>query len=175
MKTVTEMNKRITTSQLSELRKAKSVSFTNTLLESGGYPIDILEVESINYPNFNLENIAELNQLVAQDSIDYFTLAKLLYESLPLNRKQASDNLFWSYLNLTQFFPLIQKVENSRISSDLEDEEKCLKILDKYFIISTPSQNGLIKSLTAGLWWSVHLTVDESLADKYYYSRIFLS
>ncbi len=172
---VTEMNKRITTEQLSELRGIKSISFINTLLESGGYPLNILDVETIDYPSFDLESNNKYKELATQDSIDYFALARLLYESLSLTSKQASDNLFWSYLNLTKFFPLIQKVEKSKISNDLEDDEKSQKILDNYFLIPTLSQNTLIKSFTAGLWWSIHLTIDDSLNDKYYYSKVFLS
>src|SRR5690606_13356230 len=60
------------------------------------------------------------------------------------------------------------------INSD-EDEDQLVSKFEQLFLAIKPSQNNLIQSAIAGLWWAVHLTVDVNSKDKYYYTKIFLS
>jgi hypothetical protein len=69
----------------------------------------------------------------------------------------------------------INKPEEESVDEDVEEFDS--REIDRYFISLESSQNSLIKSPIAGLWWAIELTIDldPKSEDKYYYSKIFLS
>ncbi len=112
------------------------------------------------------------------DRKNEFNLAKLLFENIRLNRSQAANNQYWTYLNINWFFKFIYERWINQVkgeSIEIDYDEYNSKEIDRYFISLEPSQNSLIQSPIAGLWWAIELTIDESLEDKYHYSKIFLS
>lgn len=129
-------------------------------------------VDDPDYPVLKEESVQAFYKSFKDDPKDEFSLAKILYEAIPLDPNQAANNLFWLYLNLDVFFNYIKE---RWIQKWEEDEEKLLNELEKFFLSLEPSQNSLIKSPIAGLWWAIHLTIDKTLTDQYYYSEIFLS
>jgi len=61
-------------------------------------PFDFKDIDierSVNYPNISDELINKFNQSYQTNPRDEFTLAKLLYEAIPINRVEASNPLFW--------------------------------------------------------------------------------
>ncbi|ARV16639.1 DUF6339 family protein [Polaribacter sp. SA4-12] len=129
-------------------------------------------VEDSDYPELLETKINEFYESFDNNPKDEFSLAKILYEGLQINENQASNNLFWLYLNLGPFFSFIK---NRWIQKWNENDEKLRNDLERFLLSIEPSHNSLIKSPIAGLWWAIHLTIDHSLEDKYYYSKVFLS
>ena len=171
------MSKIFTTESLSLLREEfKNYADLNDFLnkyKNETYDFSLLPIiDDPEYPIFKEASKQEFYNSFKNNQKDEFSLAKILYEALPLEANQASNNLYWLYLNLDSFFGYIKE---RWIQKWDEDEEKLMSELEKFFLSLEPSQNSLIKSPIAGLWWAIHLTVDESLTDKYYYSKIFLS
>jgi hypothetical protein len=128
--------------------------------------------EDLDYPSLDEVVIEEFYRAYKNNTKDEFSLAKILYEALPLDSNQASNNLFWLYLNLSSFFSYIKE---RWIQKWNEEDDKLINDIERFFLSLEPSQNSLMKSPIAGLWWAIHLTIDETLEDKYYYSKIFLS
>jgi hypothetical protein len=170
------MSKILTIQGLTELRKEFRESGDNLFL--GKYSYDDFDTSKLqlldapDYPKLSTYTIEKFFEIFKDDSKNEFELAKILHEGLPLSRVQASNNLFWVYLNLTHFFRYIKK-KWVRLK---EDEEELVETdIEKFFLSLEPSQNSLIKSPIAGLWWAIEITKDDSLQDPYHYSRIFLS
>ena len=101
-----------------------------------------------------------------------FEAGKLLFETLKLNPKQASDIGFWTYHNHYTFYKYIAK----RWGDVWNDEKKVIDpstyIID-HWIQSNSSQAGLIRYPISGLWWSFYLTIDNERNDKYELTRLF--
>lgn len=129
-------------------------------------------VDNNNYPSISKNSVDEFYTAYRNSPKDEFSLAKILYESLELDRSQASNNLYWLYLNFKDFFSYIKERWVQKLD---EDAELTTDQIEKFFLSLEPSQNSLLKSPIAGLWWAIHLTIDDSLEDKYYYSKIFMS
>ncbi|WP_139062207.1 DUF6339 family protein [Ochrovirga pacifica] len=171
------MSKLITTESLTSLRQEfKNYNELNNFLIK--FQNDQFDFNSINYTeddNYPVIDKSSLDLFYSkynENQKDEFSLAKIIYESLPLDRVQASNNLFWLYLNLDPFFKYIK---DRWIKKWEEDDKKQKDEIERFFLSIEPSQNSLIKSPIAGLWWAIHLTIDETLSDKYFYSKIFLS
>lgn len=167
-----KMSKAINTVALSRLRELSEDEIHN-LLKFDEFSFNGYEVESINNPDMDMSNAESFYYQFAIDESNEFELAKIIYESLPMTREQASNNKYWTYLNLKYFFRYIK--ERWLLKSKSIDEVTTKDFSDA-FLITQSSQNTLIKAPVAGLWWAVHLTIDPSnTEDKYYYTRIFLS
>jgi hypothetical protein len=171
------MSKIFTTESLSLLRdEFKNYKELDHFLDKyKNETFDFSSLQLVNdpdYPVLKEESVQAFYQSFKDDPKDEFSLAKILYEAIPLDPNQAANNLFWLYLNLDVFFNYIKE---RWIQKWEEDEEKLLNELEKFFLSLEPSQNSLIKSPIAGLWWAIHLTIDKTLTDQYYYSKIFLS
>lgn len=148
----------------------------NYLQNFSGRKFDFSGIELIDAPEYPDPSDEALNRFYLSfrnDPKSEFELARILYENLNLTPAQAANNQYWVYLNLNFFFEYIKQrwLKGSFASSGgLEANE-----IDRYFLTLESSQNSLIRSPIAGLWWSIHLTFDYSKDDKYYYSKIFLS
>ncbi len=170
------MSKILTIQGLTELRREFRESGDKLFL--GKYSEDDFDISKLqlidapDYPKVSAYTIEKFYEIFEADTKNEFELAKILHEGLPLSRVQASNNLFWVYLNFTHFFRYIKK-KWVRLK---EDEEELVETdIEKFFLSLEPSQNSLIKSPIAGLWWAIEITKDDSLQDPYYYSRVFLS
>lgn len=173
------MSKLLTTESLSLLRdEFKNYEELEDFLakyENEEFDFNSVRLEdNPDYPSFPEDKINDFNKIFKNNPKDEFSLAKILYEALPLNAAQASNNLYWLYLNLGPFFSYIKERWIQKWDEDVE-EVKLKNEIERFILSLEPSQNSLIKSPIAGLWWAIHLTIDESLDDKYYYSKIFLS
>lgn len=167
------MSKRITTESLTLLRKNFRDDI-ETIISKDEFDITKIEIQNVKYPTIKENNQSDFYNQFYLDSKNEFALAKIIYESLDLTEQQASDNLYWIYLNLNYFFKYIKERWVERENDD--DDEKLSKRFENFFLALRSSQNNLIKSPIAGLWWSIHLTLDVNHPKgKYYYSKIFLS
>lgn len=171
------MSKIFTTESLSLLRDEfkNYEEIDNFLAKYKDETFDFSSVELVYDPDYPILSADAVNKFYVafkNNAKDEFSLAKILYEALPLEPNQASNNLFWLFLNLSSFFSYIKERWIQKWS---EDEEKLVNELERFFLSLESSQNSLLKSPIAGLWWAIHLTIDDTLSDKYYYSKIFLS
>lgn len=172
-KILTHMSKQITANSLTSLRnQLNNIEDENNAKElylSGTFPIDELEIVDVNYPL--IMNKEEL-KCALKSEMDEFSLAKIIHESLRLTKQQASNNLYWTYLNLTLFYERLRDDTLNQIEG--KSVENISQILIKNILIVKPSQNHLITSQFAGLWWAIEMTKDTSRSDEYYYSKLFL-
>lgn len=171
------MSKVLTVNGLTELRREFRESGDKLFLSkynSDEFDISKLQLlDAPDYPKMSSNVVYKFYQALSANPKNEFELARILHEGLPLSRIQASNNLFWVYLNLTYFFQYIKK---RWIKLKEDKEELTGDGIEKFFLALEPSQNSLIKSPVAGLWWAIEMTKDESLTDDpYKYSSIFLS
>lgn len=166
------MSKAIKTIALSKLRELSDDEI-HDLLKFDEFPLNGYDVDHINNPDLDLSDVESFYSQFDRDLSNEFELARILYESLPMTREQASNNKYWTYLNLKYFYKYIKKRWLLR-SKDID--EVTAKDFSDLFLIMQPSQNTLMRAPVAGLWWAVHLTIDPSnIEDQYYYTKIFLS
>jgi hypothetical protein len=102
-----------------------------------------------------------------------YEAAILLYDAYKeISPIIASNRCFWIYLTHVDLSRYVRKVwpDLEKISSD-SDRKKYIR--DHWLI----SPNGLMRTTLMNLWWSVYLTIDESLGDdhKYDLTKIFFS
>jgi hypothetical protein len=116
-------------------------------------------------------NLVE-EMIEAFESENEFEAGKLLFESLNLNPKQASDIGFWTYHNHYTFYQYISKRWGD-IWNDQKNVENPSSYVVNHWIQSNSSQGELIDYPISGLWWSFYLTVDEERDDKYELTKIF--
>lgn len=88
-----------------------------------------------------------------------FQSAIALYEAYKdLKPLQAINSQFWESLALTDLFPYMQKRWNLAEAKDIRKS-----ILNHF----TFKSHGMMRHGLAGLWWLVHLSVDEERDNKY--------
>ena len=173
------MSKVISVPSLTALRARFSEVLSADLLRAtfSADTFDFQGVEFLDAPEFPelSEAFIEAFYTAFEDNPrDEFELARLIYEEIRITRQQASNNLFWVYVNLNYFFAYIKARWIKKFEDD--PDEVNVKEIDRFFLALESSQNSLMKSPIAGLWWAIELTIDESLEeDKYKYSRLFLS
>ncbi len=144
------------------------------ILNKNQFNFDKLRTRFVDYPDIDEASLQRFYEAFKDDPGNEFRLATILYEGLSLTRAQASNPLYWIYINLKHFFKYI--IDNNISKFVDKDTEALVHNFYRYFIDIKPSQSRLIKSEIAGLWWAVHLTIDnQHPADKYFYTKIFLS
>lgn len=144
--------------------------FANDELDLTG--IDLISAPE--YPTFTGQVVQDFYNAYAENPGDEFSLAKIIYENIRINRNLAANNRYWVYMNLTSFYRYIKDRWTNRTDDDIEVPED--REIDRFFLSLESSQNKLIKSPVAGLWWAIELTIDDTRDDDvYYYSKIFLS
>ena len=82
---------------------------------------------------------------------------------------QASDNRLWTYLTHVDLYPYMIKRWNAHIEGKAKNPEKY--IFEHWFLLSE-SQQSLMRHPLAGLWWGVHLSMDENRKNKYELTEI---
>ena len=116
-----------------------------------------------------------------------FEAAVILYESYKnLSPSIAASSVLWVYLTHVDLANYVKKVWPNLKTYDADNKKKNLKkgdprteedmkkyIRDHWLI----SPNGLMRTTLMNLWWSVYLTVDESLEDEHKYdlTKVFFS
>ena len=118
----------------------------------------------------NLKNQREDN--VVDFRTADFECAKLLYESIKITPRQAADKDFWNYLHHFDLYEYIHlrwnEIENpSRTSTE--------QYILTHWLMNNTSQKQLVFYPLTGLWWSIHLSKDDSLTDKYALSKIYFN
>lgn len=96
-----------------------------------------------------------------------FQSAIALYEAYPLTPIQASDDNLWIYLAHTELFAYVQKRFPKVLETDFFGANY---IIDHWF-----SRNKYEGNILKRHWWSVHLSIDDDLDDKYKYTKIIFS
>lgn len=95
-----------------------------------------------------------------------FQSAIALYEAYPgLSPLIASSEAFWAYLTHTELFAYVR---NRYPKADTEKAGKEY-ILDHWFF----GDKGVFRNALASLWWTIHLSVDNTRADRYELSKVF--
>lgn len=104
---------------------------------------------------------------------DDFISAIAIYEAYKnLEPIQASDERFWAYLAHVDLYQYMIKRWPKAINIE---ESNPIKYIRNHWFIGTTSQVNLMRHSLAGLWWSVHLTVDEQRTNKYELTEVLFS
>ena len=82
---------------------------------------------------------------------------------------QASDERLWTYLTHVDLFPYMIKRWSAHIERKAKNPVKY--VLEHWFLLSD-SQQSIMRHPLAGLWWGVHLSLDEKREDKYELTKI---
>lgn len=99
-----------------------------------------------------------LERMVPTTEGDYLSAIALYDAYKCLTPLQAINSQFWESLALTDLFPYMQKRWN------LAEAKNLKKSILNHF---TFKSHGLMRHGLAGLWWLVHLSVDEQRDNKY--------
>ena len=122
------------------------------------------------------EMISTFKSNLNQKSNDFrkadFECAKLLYESIKITPKQASDIDFWSYLHHFDMYKYIHLRWNEIESPSKSSRET---YINRHWLMTLSSQKHLINYPLTTLWWSIHLTIDDSMDDPYELSKIYFN
>jgi len=82
---------------------------------------------------------------------------------------QASDERLWTYLTHVDLYPYMVERWPDVYNGKASNPEKY--VLDHWFLASS-AQSNLLRHALAGLWWSVHLSIDEERQNKYELTEI---
>jgi len=123
-----------------------------------------------------------------------FENAVILYESLNLNRIQASDPRLWTYLCHVPYYTYIKKRhlprtrKNKYLDIDKfydysENEQQTIRNYIKQYFFTESDNRTLRKNALSGLWWAVELSIEpwerydgvqKISDDKYYYTKVLI-
>lgn len=124
-------------------------------------------------------NIPIINETLGEDMLDIFSsnqadsqkadfeCAKLLYENLDLSPSQAGNADFWNYLHHFDMYKYIHR--------RWKNQGNIITHIKRHWLLNLTSQKHLINFPLTTLWWSIHLTIDDSREDKYELSKIYFS
>jgi hypothetical protein len=112
-----------------------------------------------------MPNIYEPDNLSGKMRInDDLSSAIEIYEAFEeLTPLQASDERLWTYLSHNDLFNYLQNRWDGEKTSNY--------VLDHWFIRGV-SQNNLLADNLSGMWWAVHMSIDEDRIDKYELTKI---
>ena len=110
----------------------------------------------------NVETTPDLASKLKPDN-DFETAVKLYEVFKDLEPIQASDERLWAYLALVDLFPYMQKRWNAVYKGEVKGNKDY--ILEHWFL-SSSAQSSLLRHALAGLWWAVHLSVDETRGEE---------
>lgn len=149
---VNELKKKVQSAEI--LNYYKSIEFVYDKNE-------VLPVQNINIPKDLLGSLDVGND---------FRTAIAIYEAYEnLEPIQASDERLWTYLAHVDLYPYMIERWPEVYKGDSINPSKY--ILDHWFLISS-AQSNLLRHALSGLWWSVHLSVDDERENKYELTEI---
>lgn len=129
---------------------------------------DIFE-SNINVINESLGDILleTFNKFKDDQQVADFECAKVLYENLRLSPAQAANADFWNYLHHFDMYKYIHR--------RWKNQGVMHTHIKRHWLMNLTSQKHLINFPLSTLWWSIHLTVDESREEKYELSKVYFS
>lgn len=152
-----------------ELQRTFSKEYTSIIkqsLKDGGLDRYMVPQYTVKDPNsciYRLQGL-EHNHAELDAGKSDFDNAVSFYEA---NKKIppfiAAEEAFWAYLTHIEYFDFVKK--RWSINSETTKET----IIKRFFYSGSNMDNTLSR-----LWWAAHLTVDDSLEDKYQYTRVLL-
>lgn len=102
-----------------------------------------------------------LKQLVPTTEGDFQTATSIYNAYSSLTPLQAINAQFWESLTLTDLFPYMQKRWGLK---EARNEDELKKAILNHFSMKS---HGLMRHGLGGLWWLVHLTVDENRDNRF--------
>lgn len=165
-----------------ELQRIFTPQYVNLLMNSiqvedylkNEFPYDMSQVKRLN----GIEHPDGLEQkMLASKTV--FDAAIALYEAYKnIPPILASKDVLWTYLTHVDLFNYVKKIwpefefkntATGKVKKSTSESEKYIR--DHWFYSRGPMRTSLM-----GLWWSVYLTVDESLGNnKYDLTKVFFS
>ena len=118
----------------------------------------------------NIENIPNLANKLHWDND--FETAVIIYKAFEnLEPIQASDERLWTYLAHVDLYSYMQKRWSDVYNGTAKDGKGY--ILAHWFL-SSSAQSSLLRHALSGLWWAVHLSVDNTReeSNKYDLTKI---
>lgn len=149
------------------LQKILTKSYIETIFEevNQGVGLDRFIQNAFPYDEEQLlvvPNVKEpsglLERMIPTTDGDYVSAVALYDAYKDLKPLQAINAQFWESLALTDLFPYMQKRWGLKDDKDLKKD-----ILNHF----TFKSHGMMRHGLAGLWWLVHLSVDETRDNKY--------
>lgn len=149
------------------LQKILTKSYIETVFDevNQGIDLDRFLQDSFPYDEEQLlvvPNVKEpsglLERMIPTTDGDYMSAIALYDAYKNLKPLQAINAQFWESLALTDLFPYMQKRWGLKKNEDLKKD-----ILNHF----TFKSHGMMRHGLAGLWWLVHLSVDETRDNKY--------
>ena len=149
------------------LQKILTKSYIETVFDkvNQGIDLDRFLLDSFPYDEEQLlvvPNVKEpsglLERMIPTTDGDYMSAVALYDAYKDLKPLQAINAQFWESLALTDLFPYMQKRWGLKEAKDLRKS-----ILNHF----TFKSHGMMRQGLAGLWWLVHLSVDETRDNKY--------
>lgn len=116
---------------------------------------NLLVTPHVNHP----ENL--LTQLDPTTEGDFKTATSIYNAYSSLTPLQAINPQFWESLTLTDLFPYMQKRWGLK---EAKDDDELKKAILNHFSMKS---HGLMRHGLGGLWWLVHLTVDENRDNRF--------
>ena len=139
-------------------------------LINGEYDDEYLSDSKIILDNLDLPNVPKSLSRDFQKDMDF---AIALYENLNISILDANDGRMWTYLSLGKYREYIWSRYIHDISKGTSSPQ--LATMIGYFFFTGSSANALASNSISKLWWAVHKTIDESLSDPYYYTKVLFS
>jgi uncharacterized protein DUF6339 len=149
---------------MQELKKSVQSGNKTDFYKSKEFVYDkkqVLPVQNLNAPDDLLSNLDVNN--------DCHTAIQIYEAYKTLEPIQASDERLWTYLAHVDLYPyMIERWSDVYIGTSTNPSKY---ILDHWFL-SSSAQSSLLRHALAGLWWSIHLSVDEKRENRYELSEI---
>lgn len=121
----------------------------------------VLPVQNLNAPDDLLSNLDVKN--------DCHTAIQIYEAYKTLEPIQASDERLWTYLAHVDLFPyMIERWGDVYMGTSTNPS----KYISDHWFLSSSVQSSLLRHAIAGLWWSVHLSVDEQRENRYELTEI---
>lgn len=128
------------------------------LFKKDSYPFDadcLLVTPHVKHPD-NL-----LAQLMPTTEGDFQTATTIYNAYSSLTPLQAISSQFWESLSLTDLFPYMQKRWGLK---EAKNDDELKKAILNHFSMKS---HGLMRHGLGGLWWLVHLTIDENRDNRF--------
>jgi len=170
------MSKIITPDSLSQLviniKESENILFNYTKNNFNPDGLDVIStIYDPTFPSID-ENIVDKIVEIYRREGNECEVGILLYESLEnMTPRKAGNPGYWTQMNHHSFYkyiairwPRLWELESAELNSSKY-------ILDHWVQVSS-SQSDLMRYPISGLWWSVHLSIDETRSDKYELTRV---
>jgi hypothetical protein len=152
-----------------ELQRTFSKEYTSIikqLLKDGNVDRYLAEEYLVEDPNsciYRLQGVEHNYVELDADKSDYENAVAFYEANRGIPPFIAAEEAFWAYLTHIEYFDFVKKRWNINSTTTKET------IMKRFFYSGSNMDNTLSR-----LWWAVYLTVDESLEDKYKYTRVLL-